>query len=86
MFCSWRKYTAWLSRSEKERDQHIGSGDLVAPGILHVQHGALNDALESRGGLGVLAVLDRQRREILVDIFGEPARKASRSTLQARIT
>ena len=55
----------------EERDEHIGACHLVPAGILHMQHGALHDTLETGRGLGVLAVLDRECREILVDIFGE---------------
>ena len=53
----------------EERDQHIGAGDLVASGILHMQHGALDDALEAGGGLGFLGFIHHQSGEVLVDIF-----------------
>ncbi len=53
----------------EERDQHIGAGHFIAAGILDMQHGALNHALESGGGLGFLAILDHQGDQFLVDIF-----------------
>ena len=53
----------------EQRHQHIGAGDLVAAGILHMQHGALHHALEAGGGLGFLAILDHQGDEFLIDIF-----------------
>ena len=34
-------------------DQHVGAGDFLLAGRLHVQDGALDDALESERGLGV---------------------------------
>ena len=42
----------------EDGDQHIGAGDFLAAGRLHVDGGALDDALEAGGGLGLLAVLD----------------------------
>ena len=53
----------------EKRDEHIGAGHFVAAGILHMQHGALHHALEAGRGLGVLAVLDDQRDQFVVDIF-----------------
>ena len=47
---------ALLSRSAKTRDQHVSAGNLLAAGRLHMHHGAMDDALEARRGLG-LAVL-----------------------------
>jgi hypothetical protein len=40
-----------------------------------MQDGTLYHALEAGRGFGVLTVFDRERREILVDIFGEPGPK-----------
>ena len=34
-----------------------------------MQHGALHHALKAGGGLGVLAVVDHQGRQIVVEIF-----------------
>ena len=53
----------------EQRDQHVGAGDFLAAGILHMQHGALHDALEAGGRLGVLAILDHQRHQLFVDVF-----------------
>ena len=53
----------------EQGDQHIGAGDFVAAGILDMQHGALDHALEAGGGLGVLAILDDQCQQFLVDIM-----------------
>ena len=35
----------------EDRHQHVGAGDLLAAGRLHVDHGALDHALEAGGGL-----------------------------------
>ena len=40
----------------EDRDEHIGAGDLLAAGRLHMNDRALDDALESRRRLGVLAI------------------------------
>ncbi len=53
----------------EQGDQHIGARHLVAPGILHMQHGALHHPLEAGGGLGLLGFIHHQGGEILVDIF-----------------
>src|SRR5574339_40082 len=50
-----------FSRSE-DRDQHIGAGHLLAAGGLHMNDRALDDALESGRGLGILAAI---RDEVL---------------------
>jgi hypothetical protein len=55
----------------EDGDQHIGAGDLVAARGLHVDHGALDHALEAGGRLGVLAVLDDQAAQIGVEIVGQ---------------
>ena len=52
----------------EDRDQHIGAGDLLAAGGLHVDHGALDHALEARGGLGILVQFRDQIVELVVDI------------------
>ena len=38
-------------------DQHIGAGHFLAPRGLHMNHRALDDALEARGGLGILGAV-----------------------------
>ncbi len=53
----------------EQRDQHIGARHLVAAGILHMQHRALDDAVEPGRGLGVLAILDNQRHQLFIDVF-----------------
>ena len=55
----------------KNRDQHIGAGDFLPPGRLHMNDRPLDDALKSRRRLGVLAILTDQIVEFLVDIFAE---------------
>ena len=55
----------------EDGDQHIGAGDLVAPGGLDVDHGALDHALEAGGRLGVLAILDDQAAQFGVEIAGQ---------------
>ncbi len=62
----------------EDRDQHIGAGDLLAAGRLHVDHGALDHALEAGGRLGVLAAVGDQvlqfgleiAREIALELLG----------------
>ena len=51
----------------EDRHQHIGAGDVVAAGRLHVDHRALDHALEAGGGLGVLAVVDHEALQLVVD-------------------
>ncbi len=53
----------------KQGDQHIRAGDFFAAGILNVQNRTLDDALETGGRLGVLAVLDHQCHQLFVDIL-----------------
>ena len=52
----------------EDGDQHIGAGHFLAAGRLHVNGGALDDALEAGGGLGLLAVLDDEALQIVVDV------------------
>ena len=44
----------------EDRDQHVGAGDLLAAGRLHVDHGALDHALEAGGRLGILGAVGDQ--------------------------
>ena len=53
----------------EDRDQHIGPGHFLTPGILDVDHGPLDHALEAGGRLGVLIVVDHQLAEFVVDII-----------------
>ena len=53
----------------EDGDEHVGAGHLLAPRGLHVDHRALDDALEAGGGLRLLAVDVHQVGELGVDIF-----------------
>ena len=64
----------------ENRDEHVGAGHFLAAGRLHVDHGALDDALEAGGRLGVLAALGDEVFELLIDIFDEVFVSTSRST------
>ena len=55
----------------EHRHQDIGAGHLLAPRGLHVDRGALDDALEARRGLRVLAGADHQVGQLLVEIGRE---------------
>ena len=55
----------------ENRDQHVGAGHLLAPGGLHMDHGALDDALEAGRRLGILTSVGDQILEFVVDIFDE---------------
>ena len=52
----------------EDRDEHVGAGDFLAARRLHVDHGALDDALEAGGRLGVLVVAGDQIVELGVDV------------------
>ncbi|MNI28450.1 hypothetical protein D3C73_822270 [compost metagenome] len=41
----------------EDGDQHVGAGDLLLAGGLHVVHGPLQHALETQGRLGIAAVI-----------------------------
>ena len=61
----------------EDRHQHVGAGDLLAAGGLHMDHGALDHALEACGGLAVIAAFGDQivqlglqiRREIALELL-----------------
>ena len=57
----------------EDRDQHVGAGHLLAAGRLHVDHGALDHALEAGGGLGILAAVGDQVVEFGFEIGDEAA-------------
>ena len=57
----------------ENRDQHIGAGHLFAAGRLHVDDGALNDALEAGGGLAVLRSVGDQIIQFGFEIGDEAA-------------
>ena len=52
----------------EDRDEHIGARDLFAAGGLHVDRGALDDALEARGRLRLFAGLDDKAVQLVVDV------------------
>ena len=52
----------------EDRDEHVGAGHFLAAGRLHMDHGALDDALEAGGRLGILVVAGDQIVELGVDI------------------
>jgi hypothetical protein len=52
----------------EDGDQHVGAGDLLAARRLHMDDGALDDALEAGGRLGVAAPVGHQVRQFGVDI------------------
>ena len=53
--------------------QHVCAGHFVAPAALHMNGGALDDALEAGRGLGVASALRHQHGQILVQEFGQVA-------------
>ncbi len=55
----------------EDRDEHIGAGDFLAAGGLHMDDGALDDALKARGGLGVFAAVADEIIEFLIDIVAQ---------------
>ncbi len=55
----------------EDRDQHVGAGHLLAAGGLHVDMGALDDALETGGRLGVVVAFRDEVFEFLVDVLDE---------------
>ncbi len=57
----------------KDGNQHVGAGDLLAAGRLHMDDGALDDPLEAGGGFGILARAGRQIGQLRVDIFDQAA-------------
>ena len=57
----------------EDRDQHVGAGDLFAAGRLHMDHGALDDALEAGGRLGILGTLGDEIFQFRFQIGGEAA-------------
>jgi hypothetical protein len=57
----------------EDRDQHVGAGHFLAARGLHVNHGALDDALKARGRLRVLAAIGDQIFEFGLEIVDEAA-------------
>ena len=57
----------------EDRHQHVGAGHLLPAGRLHMDHRALDHALESGGGLGILAAVGDQIVKLVVEILDEIA-------------
>ena len=57
----------------EDRDQHVGAGHLLAARRLHVDHGALDHALEPGGRLRILVAVADQVLELALDVVGEAA-------------
>ena len=57
----------------ENRDQHVRAGHLFAAGGLHVDDGALNDALKAGGGLGILRPVGDQVVEFGFEIGDQAA-------------
>ena len=55
----------------EDRDQHVGAGHFLAPRRLHVDHRALDHALETRGRLGVVGAIRDQVFEFGFEIVDE---------------
>ena len=55
----------------EDRDQHVGAGDFLAAGRLHVNHRALDHALKARGRLGVVGAVGDQVLELGLEIVDE---------------
>jgi len=54
----------------KHGDQHIGPGNLIAAGALHMNNSTLNDALKTGGWLAIFIIFDNQTSQFIVDIIG----------------
>jgi hypothetical protein len=52
----------------EDRDEHIGAGDLLAARRLHMDHRALDDALEAGRRLGVLVAVGDRFSSSVIDI------------------
>ncbi len=57
----------------EDGDQHVGASDLLAARRLHMDDGALDDALEAGGGLGILARAGGQIGQLAVDVLDQAA-------------
>ena len=57
----------------EDGNEHVGPGHFLAPGRLHMNDGALQDALETGSGLGVLTPIRDEIFELRVDIFHQIA-------------
>ena len=59
----------------EDGDQHVGAGDLLAAGRLHVDHRALDDALEPGGRLGIVGTVRHQAFQLGFDVRHQIAAK-----------
>ena len=57
----------------EDRDQHVRAGHLLAARRLHMDHGALDHALEPGRRLGILVALGHQIVELGLDVGDEAA-------------
>ena len=57
----------------EDRDQHVGAGDFLLAGRLHVEDRALDDALEALRRLRVRIRVRRESRRVLLDEVGQDA-------------
>ncbi len=57
----------------EDGNEHVGAGHLLASGRLHVDDGALDDALEASGRLGVLARAGGEVGEFGIDVLDQIA-------------
>ncbi len=55
----------------EQGDEDVGAGDLVAAGGLDMDGGALDDALEAGGGLGIAGAVGGEACEVLVEEFAQ---------------
>ena len=55
----------------EDGDEHIGAGHFLAAGGLHMDHGALDHALEACRGLGVFASIGDEVFKLALDIIDE---------------
>ena len=62
----------------EDRDQHVGAGHLLAARRLHMDHRALDHALEAGGRLGIVGAVGDQILEFGVEIVDEAACAACR--------
>ena len=57
----------------EDGDEHVGAGHLFTAGRLDMDHGALDDALETRGRLRILFRAGGEVSELGVDVFDQVA-------------
>ena len=55
----------------ENRHEHIGAGHLLAARGLHMGDGAMDDALEAGGRLGVVMRIEHEARKLVIEISGE---------------